>query len=164
MPASTSTLLTTLDAGAYAGTAALTLGLLATLTARIPPLLNLLPQRTHPRKAADGADAPTRRPARFSISRTGGAVGNPSPAEGRTHPHRPAADNAPAPTPADAPTPPKRLRAHNLTLTHPGGITALDRVTLDLAPSRVTALVGPNGAGKSTLFDCLAGTLRPREG
>ncbi|MFD3996954.1 ATP-binding cassette domain-containing protein [Streptomyces sp. NPDC058583] len=180
-PLAAAALLTTLDAGAYAGTAALTLGLLATLTARIPPLMNLLPQKTHPQKAADGADAPTRRPARFSISRTGersemgvppgealGEGGNPSPAEGRTHPHRPAADNAPAPAPAPAPantpTPPKGLRAHNLTLTHPGEVTALDHVTLDLTPSRITALVGPNGAGKSTLFDCLAGTLRPREG
>ncbi|MFD7576733.1 ATP-binding cassette domain-containing protein, partial [Streptomyces sp. NPDC059810] len=79
--------------------------------------------------------------------------------EDRTRPRPPGVARAPAP-----PAPVPRLHAHALTLTHPGGVTALDRVTLDLAPSRITALVGPNGAGKSTLFDCLAGTLRPREG
>ncbi|MFE4311941.1 ATP-binding cassette domain-containing protein [Streptomyces sp. NPDC056891] len=160
-PLAAAALLTTLDAGAYAGTAALTLGLLATLTARIPPLTNVLPQETRSPKAADGAQPPTGRPALLSISRRDGAGGNPGPAEGRTHPHRTAAARAPA---SATPAPVPRLHAHDLTLTHPGGVTALDRVTLDLAPSRITALVGPNGAGKSTLFDCLAGTLRPREG
>ncbi|MFE6061778.1 ATP-binding cassette domain-containing protein [Streptomyces sp. NPDC056431] len=160
-PLAAAALLTTLDAGAYAGTAALALGLLATLTARIPPLTNVLPQETRSPKAADGAQPPTGRPALLSISRRDGAGGNPGPAEGRTHPHRTAAARAPA---SATPAPVPRLHAHDLTLTHPGGVTALDRVTLDLAPSRITALVGPNGAGKSTLFDCLAGTLRPREG
>ncbi|MDX2563656.1 ATP-binding cassette domain-containing protein [Streptomyces sp. TX20-6-3] len=139
-------LLTTLDAGGYAGTAALTLGLLAALTARIPPLLDLLPRKTHAREAA-GATRGHHGPAE-----------GPEGPEGRTRPRRPAA--APARPPALVP----RLHAHGLTLTHPGGVTALDRVTLDLAPSRITALVGPNGAGKSSLFDCLAGTLHPREG
>ncbi|MCB8903544.1 MULTISPECIES: ATP-binding cassette domain-containing protein [unclassified Streptomyces] len=160
-PLAAAALLTTLDAGAYAGTAALALGLLATLTARIPPLTKVLPQETRSPKAADGAQPPTGRPALLSISRRDGAGGNPGPAEGRTHPHRTAAARAPA---SATPAPVPRLHAHDLTLTHPGGVTALDRVTLDLAPSRITALVGPNGAGKSTLFDCLAGTLRPREG
>ncbi|MFE6072547.1 ATP-binding cassette domain-containing protein [Streptomyces sp. NPDC056525] len=160
-PLAAAALLTTLDAGAYAGTAALTLGLLATLTARIPPLTNVLPQETRSPKAADGAQPPMGRPALLPISRRDGAGGNPGPAEGRTHPHRTAAARAPA---SATPAPVPRLHAHDLTLTHPGGVTALDRVTLDLAPSRITALVGPNGAGKSTLFDCLAGTLRPREG
>ncbi|MCX5225312.1 ATP-binding cassette domain-containing protein [Streptomyces sp. NBC_00233] len=156
-PLAAAALLTTLDAGAYAGTAALTLGLLATLTARIPPLTAWLPQRTHAPAAADGVAHATGRNALVPTR----ASGHPGPAEGpegRTHPHRPAA------APARAPAPVPRLHAHDLTLTHSGGVTGLDRVTLDLAPSRITALVGPNGAGKSTLFDCLAGTLRPREG
>ncbi|MFJ5078111.1 ATP-binding cassette domain-containing protein [Streptomyces sp. NPDC088553] len=142
-------LLTTLDAGGYAGTAALVLGLLAALTARIPPLLDLLPRKTHARETA------------------GATQGHHGPAEGpegRTRPRRPAPAPARPPAAARAPAPVPRLHAHGLTLTHPGGVTALDRVTLDLAPSRITALVGPNGAGKSTLFDCLAGTLHPREG
>ncbi|MHA4778328.1 ABC transporter permease subunit [Streptomyces sp. MSC1_001] len=103
---------------------------------------------THPPPATE---PPTGRPAPPPTSGTGGDRG---PTEGRTRPRTPAATRAPAPT----------LRALGLTLTHPGGVTALDHVSLALAPSRITALVGPNGAGKSTLFDCLAGTLRPRRG
>ena len=44
-----------------------------------------------------------------------------------------------------------------------GGIRVLDRLDLDLAASRITAIVGPNGAGKSTLLKALAGLL-PRDG
>ncbi|MFE5299276.1 ATP-binding cassette domain-containing protein [Streptomyces sp. NPDC056632] len=82
--------------------------------------------------------------------RTGGRAG---PDGGRAQPRRPAT----APRPA-------ALTAHRLTLTYPGGLTALDRVDLELRAGAVTAVVGPNGAGKSTLFDCLAGTLRPTTG
>ncbi|MGW6391933.1 ABC transporter permease subunit [Streptomyces sp. NPDC055103] len=117
----------------------------------------------HRPAAADGAAPPTGRPAPLSTIRTGGAGGNSSPTAGRAHPRRPAPGHPPAP-PATHPAPPPapELRADDLTLTYPGGITALSHVTLTLAPARVTALVGPNGAGKSTLFDCLAGTLHPR--
>ncbi|MEU2230771.1 ATP-binding cassette domain-containing protein [Streptomyces vietnamensis] len=109
---------------------------------------------------ADGAALPAGGPARLSTARTGGAGGTPGPAEGRTPAHGP-----PATDDAQPRTGPRTgLRAHDLTLTYPGGVTALSHVTLGLAPARVTALVGPNGAGKSTLFDCLAGTLRPRRG
>ncbi|MFE4620741.1 ATP-binding cassette domain-containing protein [Streptomyces sp. NPDC056747] len=118
--------------------------------------------RAHPHgpPPADGAPPPTGKPAPHPPTRTGGAGENPSPTEGRAHPHRPAPGHAPAPPTAPAPAP--ELRADDLTLTYPGGITALSHVTITLAPARITALVGPNGAGKSTLFDCLAGTLRPR--
>ncbi|MEU0400583.1 ATP-binding cassette domain-containing protein [Streptomyces sp. NPDC006197] len=140
-------------------------------------------RRPHDPSAADGAEPPTGKPAPLSTARTGGAGGNPGPVGGRTQPHGPpAADEAPPRPTAPAPTPhrthPHRpaprtgprtgpregLRADDLTLTYPGGVTALSHVTLALSPARVTALVGPNGAGKSTLFDCLAGTLRPRRG
>ncbi|MFB7355645.1 ABC transporter permease subunit [Streptomyces gardneri] len=159
-------LLVTLDAGPQAGTAAALIGLLATQSGRLPPLTTLLlPKATEPAhgrarrhrpSAADGAAPPAGRPAPLSTPRTGDAGGNARPAEGRTGAHRPAPGRTPAPAPAP------ELRADDLTLTYPGGITALSHVTLALAPARITALVGPNGAGKSTLFDCLAGTLRPR--
>ncbi|MEU9296043.1 ATP-binding cassette domain-containing protein, partial [Streptomyces sp. NPDC048266] len=100
-----------------------------------------------------GTRPTTGRPAPPSTGGTGGDHGR---GAGRAQLRTPAAPPAPAAVPA--------LRAHGLTLTHPGGVTALDHVSLALAPSRITALVGPNGAGKSTLFDCLAGTLRPRRG
>jgi len=38
-----------------------------------------------------------------------------------------------------------------------GGITAVDRVDLELHEGEVLGLVGPNGAGKTTLFDLLSG-------
>ncbi|MEU4267349.1 ATP-binding cassette domain-containing protein [Streptomyces sp. NPDC026092] len=154
-PLAAAALLVGLDAGTRGGVAAATIGILAALTGRIPPLTSWLPKSGRPPAPADGERPPTGRPADESPPRTGGAGGNPSPAEGRAHPHR----RAPAPAPA-----PARLTAHDLTLTHPGGLTALSHVTLALTPGRVTALVGPNGAGKSTLFDCLAGTLRPTAG
>ncbi|MBB5721850.1 rhamnose transport system ATP-binding protein [Loktanella ponticola] len=43
-----------------------------------------------------------------------------------------------------------------ITKTFPG-VTALDRVKLDLYPGQVTALVGENGAGKSTTVKILTG-------
>ena len=45
-----------------------------------------------------------------------------------------------------------------------GGFTALDHVTLNVAPGTVHALLGENGAGKSTLVKCVAGFHRPEEG
>jgi branched-chain amino acid transport system ATP-binding protein len=44
------------------------------------------------------------------------------------------------------------------------GITALDSVTLDVAPREAVGLIGPNGAGKTTFFNCLLGILRPDAG
>ncbi|MEU2509752.1 ATP-binding cassette domain-containing protein [Streptomyces sp. NPDC007863] len=130
-------LLLTTDTTTPAALAALTLGLLATQTGRLPPLTALLnlprnrgaPRAPHPRTAAT-----SRRTA---------------PAAGREAPRDPPAE---------------RLVAEGLWFTHPGGVTALRGVGLVLPTAEVTALVGPNGAGKSTLFDCLAGAARPRPG
>ena len=40
-----------------------------------------------------------------------------------------------------------------------GGFTALDSVSLQLAPGEIHGLIGPNGAGKSTMFNLLTCTL-----
>ncbi|MCW5652943.1 ABC transporter ATP-binding protein [Hydrogenophaga sp.] len=45
-----------------------------------------------------------------------------------------------------------------------GSFTALDRVSLKVAPGTVHALLGENGAGKSTLVKCVAGFQRPSAG
>jgi len=37
-----------------------------------------------------------------------------------------------------------------------GGITALDKVSFDVAAGHIVGLIGPNGAGKTTLFNCLS--------
>ena len=50
-----------------------------------------------------------------------------------------------------------------LTKRYPGGVTALDGLTVELEPG-VIGLVGANGAGKSTLIKILLGLLPPTEG
>ena len=47
---------------------------------------------------------------------------------------------------------------------HFGGVTALDDVSLAIAPGVCHALVGENGAGKSTLGKIIAGIYRPDRG
>lgn len=46
----------------------------------------------------------------------------------------------------------------------PGGITAVDDVTLKIQSGHVLALVGPSGCGKSTLLRLAAGTITPDSG
>ena len=45
-----------------------------------------------------------------------------------------------------------------------GAVRALQRVSLDLKPGEVHAIVGENGAGKSTLMNIICGKLAPSEG
>ena len=45
-----------------------------------------------------------------------------------------------------------------------GGITATDKVNLDLKQGARHALIGPNGAGKTTLINLLTGVLEPSSG
>jgi len=50
-------------------------------------------------------------------------------------------------------------------VTYPGSdVVALEPVSLDVAPGRVTAVVGPSGAGKSTLLAVLQGFVAPTSG
>jgi ABC-type sugar transport system ATPase subunit len=56
-----------------------------------------------------------------------------------------------------------RLQIDELSRHFPG-VLALDRVSFDVAPGEVHALVGENGAGKSTLINILAGVLTPSHG
>ncbi|HEX7075321.1 MAG TPA: ABC transporter ATP-binding protein [Hyphomicrobiaceae bacterium] len=47
---------------------------------------------------------------------------------------------------------------------HFGGVVALDRLSLSIAPNRITGLIGPNGSGKTTAFNLLTGVLKPSGG
>ena len=44
------------------------------------------------------------------------------------------------------------------------GLTAVDRVDLDVPPHGVHAVIGPNGAGKTTLFNLISGLVSPSAG
>ena len=55
------------------------------------------------------------------------------------------------------------LVARDLTCRF-GGLTAVDSVSLALAPGRLLGVIGANGAGKSTLINMLTGHQRPTHG
>ncbi len=55
------------------------------------------------------------------------------------------------------------ISTRSLTKRYPGGITALDGLTVDIEPG-IIGLVGANGAGKSTLLKILLGLLPATEG
>lgn len=56
------------------------------------------------------------------------------------------------------------ISASDLRYTYPGGIMALDGVSLDVHAGEWIAIVGRNGAGKSTLARMLVGLLKVQDG
>jgi branched-chain amino acid transport system ATP-binding protein len=50
------------------------------------------------------------------------------------------------------------LQVKNLS-KHFGGFTALNGVSLEIAPGERFGLIGPNGSGKTTLINCISGAL-----
>ena len=55
------------------------------------------------------------------------------------------------------------LELNNITKIFPG-VKALDRVSFNLKPGEIHALVGENGAGKSTFIKVLTGVHQPDGG
>src|SRR5574341_1050655 len=55
------------------------------------------------------------------------------------------------------------LRARSISKAF-GGVQALDRVDVEVAPEAIVGIIGPNGSGKTTLCNCLMGLLRPDHG
>ncbi|MFM2043926.1 MAG: hypothetical protein RLY86_2502 [Pseudomonadota bacterium] len=72
----------------------------------------------------------------------------------------------PDPIPDTAPAPDAKplLTLHDVGLVWPGGVRALDSVTLTLARGEFVSLLGPSGCGKSTLLRLVAGLLAPSSG
>jgi ABC-2 type transport system ATP-binding protein len=56
------------------------------------------------------------------------------------------------------------IEAHELRKTYPPSVTALDGITLSVAPGTIYGLLGPNGAGKSTVVRILTTLTRPDSG
>jgi branched-chain amino acid transport system ATP-binding protein len=55
------------------------------------------------------------------------------------------------------------LKIVDLTLRF-GGITALNKIELEVHTGELVAVIGPNGAGKTSLLNCITGYYRPQEG
>ncbi len=55
------------------------------------------------------------------------------------------------------------ISAKNLTKKY-GDKTALDNLTLDIAPGEIFCLLGQNGAGKTTTLNCFLGFTQPTSG
>src|SRR5438874_544032 len=55
------------------------------------------------------------------------------------------------------------LTIRNLTMRF-GGLTAVNRLDLDVEPGQVFSVIGPNGAGKTTVFNAVTGIYDPTEG
>ncbi|MDO5016348.1 MAG: ABC transporter ATP-binding protein [Eubacteriales bacterium] len=55
------------------------------------------------------------------------------------------------------------LKLNQVTIRF-GGITAVNKLDLEVRPGEIIGLIGPNGAGKTTVFNMVTGVYEPTEG
>ena len=56
------------------------------------------------------------------------------------------------------------VSVRNVSRRYPGGVTAVDNVSVDIMPNEFFALLGPSGCGKTTLLRMISGLDAPSEG
>ncbi|MEM0452283.1 MAG: ATP-binding cassette domain-containing protein [Nitrososphaerota archaeon] len=56
------------------------------------------------------------------------------------------------------------VKLREVSKTFPGGVVAVDNVSIELREGKVYGIVGPNGAGKSTLMNLISGYMIPDKG
>ncbi|WP_212753785.1 alpha/beta fold hydrolase [Nakamurella aerolata] len=89
----------------------------------------------------------------------------PAPARAATLPS--SANPDPAPTRGaspDRPAPVLPLRISHLAKSYPGGVHAVQDVSMQVLPGQVLGLLGPNGAGKTTTLRMVMGLIHPTGG
>ncbi|MEG1448549.1 MAG: ABC transporter ATP-binding protein [Oscillospiraceae bacterium] len=55
------------------------------------------------------------------------------------------------------------LRTENVVMQF-GGVTAVNRLSIEVKENEIVALIGPNGAGKTTAFNVITGVYKPTSG
>jgi len=56
------------------------------------------------------------------------------------------------------------VELHDVQVTYPGDIVALEHISLEVQAGDFLGLIGPNGAGKSTLLSVIVGLVKPTAG
>jgi NitT/TauT family transport system ATP-binding protein len=56
------------------------------------------------------------------------------------------------------------VEVRSVSKVYPGGVEALNAISLDFPEGQLTSLLGPSGCGKTTLLKIIAGLLQPTSG